>query len=141
MLAMRRIIGFYTSAQFTRFLVVGGIALLVHWLSRLAFNIVMSYGWAIVLAYVVGMAVGFVLNKIYVFPCSVRSTQTEMIFFFFVNIAAFPLVWVLAYVMGEWFLIRYMPRDIALAIAHGVAITLPVFMNYALHKLVTFRGA
>jgi len=32
-------------------------------------------------------------------------------------------------------------REAALAVAHGFAITLPVFANYALHKMVTFRGA
>jgi hypothetical protein len=28
---------------------------------------------------------------------------------------------------------------LALALAHGFAITLPVFVNFAFHKLLTFR--
>jgi putative flippase GtrA len=138
---LRRVVDFYWSEQFARFLGVGGVALVCHWLSRFAFNIVVSYAWAIVLAYLVGMIVAFVLNKIYVFPYSKRSLRFEVFFFFLVNIAAFPLVWAVAYVLGEKILAAYVERAVALALAHGFAITLPVFVNYALHKLVTFRGA
>ena len=141
MLALRRVASFYASAQFVRFLAVGGVALACHWLSRFAFNWFVDYAWAIVLAYLVGIIVAFALNKIYVFPYSQRPLNFEMSVFFLVNIAAFPVVWAVAYVLGEWIFLRYMHRELALALAHGFAITLPVFVNYALHKLVTFRGA
>jgi putative flippase GtrA len=137
----RRVVSFYWSAQFARFLAVGGVALVCHWLSRFVFNWFVGYGLAIVLAYLVGIFVAFVLNKIYVFPFSARPLNFEMSFFFLVNIAAFPVVWVVAYVLGEWVLIRYLRPQLALALAHGFAITLPVFANYALHKLITFREA
>lgn len=139
--ALGRIVGLYASAQFMRFLAVGGVALILHWLSRFAFNMVVGYGSAIVLAYLVGMAVAFVLNKIFVFPYSDRPVGAEAFLFFLVNIAAFPFVWLVAYVLGEKVLAELMPRDIALAVAHGFAITLPVFVNFILHKFVTFRGA
>ena len=138
---LRRLAAFYWSGQFARFLAVGGVALVCHWLSRFAFNVFVSYAWAIVLAYLVGILVAFTLNKIYVFPYSQRSLNFEISFFFLVNIAAFPVVWAVAYMLGEWILVDYLPRQVALALAHGFAITLPVFVNYALHKLVTFRGA
>src|SRR5262245_20408808 len=131
---LHRLAAFYWSGQFARFLAVGGVALVCHWISRFAFNAVVSYGWAIVLAYLVGILVAFVLNKIYVFPYSQRSLNFEMSFFFLVNVAAFPVVWIVAYALGEWLLVDYLPRQVALALAHGFAITLPVFVNYALHK-------
>jgi hypothetical protein len=34
-----------------------------------------------------------------------------------------------------------LPQQPAFAIGHGVAITLPTFANFALYKLITFRGA
>jgi putative flippase GtrA len=139
--ALRSVVALYWSEQFARFLAVGAVALLCHWLSRFAFNLFVSYAWAIAWAYLVGMIVAFVLNKIYVFPYSKRSLDFEMFFFFLVNIAAFPPVWAVAYVLGEWILAGHIERPLALAIAHGFAITLPVFANYALHKFVTFRGA
>jgi len=141
MIAARRIIALYFSQQFARFLVVGGIAVVLHWLSRFAFNAFMSYGWAIVLAYLVGILVAFVLNRAYVFPYSERSVEAEMFFFFLINIGAFPFVWVAAYVLGEWLFPAYMSQQAALALGHGIAILLPVFVNFALHKFITFQGA
>jgi putative flippase GtrA len=138
---LRRLVLFYISAQFARFLAVGGTALVIHWLSRFAFNRVFDYGWSIVLAYGLSMSVAFILNKIYVFRHSTRSYRFEVTAFFLVNIAAFPFVWAIAYVLGEWALPRYLEPELSRALAHGFAITLPVFVNYALHKLVTFRGA
>jgi putative flippase GtrA len=139
--AVRRLVSLYVSVQFARFIAVGGAALLIHWLSRFAFNEILDYGWAIVLAYGLSMSVAFILNKIYVFPSSRRSYAFEVTAFFSVNIAAFPFVWVAAYVLGEWVLARHLQPEISRAIAHGVAITLPVLVNFALHKLITFRGA
>lgn len=138
---MQRLFSIYVSGQFIRFLVVGGIALLLHWLSRFVFNWFVGYGWAIVLAYFVGILVAFVLNKLYVFPYSKRSLSFEMSFFFLVNIAAFPFVWIVAYVLGEWIFTSWLSRPSALALGHGIAIVLPVFANFALHKLITFRAA
>jgi putative flippase GtrA len=140
-LILPRVISFYWSGQFAGFLLVGGIALLCHWLSRFAFSWFVGYGWAIILAYLVGMIVAFALNKIYVFRYSQQSLNFEIFVFFLVNIAAFPFVWITAYALGEWVLAGSLPRELALALAHGFAITLPVFVNFAVHKLVTFRGA
>jgi putative flippase GtrA len=131
----------YVSEQFGRFLVVGGVALLLHWLSRFVFSWFVSYGWAIVLAYSVGILVGFVLNKIYVFPYSERSLNFEMFFFVFVNVAVFPVVWIVAYALGEWVLPNWMRPELALALGHGIAIVVPVFVNFALHKFITFRSS
>jgi putative flippase GtrA len=138
---LRPIVSVYFSQQFARFLLVGGVALVLHWLSRFAFNLFMSYGWAIVFAYLVGIAVAFALNKIYVFPYSRRSLDVEMFFFLLINVGAFPFVWLAAYVFGEWLLAAWLPRQWALATGHGAAILLPVFVNFALHKFITFRGA
>jgi putative flippase GtrA len=130
----------YFSAQFARFLLIGGIALVLHWSSRFIFNWFVGYGWAVAIAYLVGIAAGFVLNKIYVFPYSGRSLDYEMFFFVVVNVGAFPFVWATAYVLGEWTLSNWMRPDLALALGHAIAITMPVFVNFALHKFVTFRG-
>lgn len=141
MMEIRRVTSLYLSEQFGRFLISGGLALALHWLSRFVLNWYISFGWAIVLAYAIGMLAAFVLNKIFVFPRSDRSLNFELFFFFLVNIAAFPFVWTVAFVLGEWLFIRWMPQQTALAAAHGIAITFPVFVNFALHKFITFREA
>ena len=141
MSALRRTLALYTSAQFVRFVLVGGVALIFHWLSRFVFNAFVGYAWAIALAYIVGIATGFVLNKIYVFPYSERPLDFEISVFVLVNLIAFPFVWAMAYGLGEWVLQPWLRRDVALAVGHGIAIVMPVFANFALHKFITFRGA
>jgi putative flippase GtrA len=140
MMSVQRVVSLYASRQFGRFLLAGGIATLLHWLSRFLFNLFMSYGAAIVAAYAVGMAVAFVLNKRYVFPYSRRPLATEMSFFVLFNVAAFPFVWVVAYVLGELVFPGFLPRQIALALGHGCGVVLPVLVNFVLHKSITFRG-
>ena len=140
MMLVQRVIGLYVSPQFGRFLLAGGFAALLHWLSRFAFNLFMSYNLAIVAAYAVGMAVAFVLNKRYVFPYSRRPLAAEMSFFVLFNGAAFPVVWITAYVLGERIFPGVLPRQPALALAHACAVALPVLVNFVLHKSITFRG-
>jgi putative flippase GtrA len=141
MTAIQRVIALYSSRQFGRFVIAGGVAALLHWLSRFAFNLFMSYALAIVAAYAVGMAVAFALNKQYVFPYSRRPLAAEMSFFVLFNAAAFPFVWVAAYVLGELVFAQFLPRQLALALGHGCGVALPVFVNFVLHKSITFRGA
>ncbi|HEX5213405.1 MAG TPA: GtrA family protein [Pseudolabrys sp.] len=140
-MTLRQIASLYLSGQFGRFLIAGGVALLLNWLCRFVFNWFVDFGWAVVLAYAVGIAVAFVLNKIFVFPYSERSLNFELFLFFLVNIAAFPYVWSIAYVLGEWVLVHWMPKQVAFAFGHAIAIATPVFVNFFLHKFVTFRGA
>ena len=141
MTSLRRLLALYWSEQFGRFVIAGGVALVLHWLSRFAFNWYVGYSAAIVLAYLVGILVAFVLNKIFVFSYSDRPLKSELFFFFAINIAAFPFVWGGAFVLGVWVLPLFMAKEFALAVGHGIAITLPVFVNFVLHKFITFRGA
>jgi putative flippase GtrA len=140
MMLVQRVIGLYASRQFAWFLLAGGIAALANWLSRFIFNLFMSYAAAIVAAYALGMAVAFVLNKRYVFPYSRRTLAAEMSFFVLFNLAAFPAVWAIAYVLGERILPGVLPRQLALALGHGCAVAVPALVNFVLHKSITFRG-
>lgn len=139
-MSVGRVISLYASRQFGRFVVAGGIAALLHWLSRFLFNLFMSYALAILAAYAVGMTIAFVLNKRYVFPYSRRPVAAEVSFFVLFNVAAFPFVWVAAYVLGEQVFPGFMPRQLALALGHGCAVALPVLVTFVLHKSITFRG-
>jgi putative flippase GtrA len=139
-MSLQRVLSLYFSRQFGRFLLAGGIAALANWLSRFIFNLFMTYAEAIVAAYALGMAVAFVLNKHYVFPYSRRPVAAEMSFFALFNLAAFPIVWVIAYLLGERLLPGLLPRQLALALGHGCAVAVPALINFVLHKLITFRG-
>jgi putative flippase GtrA len=137
---IKRVLSLYLSRQFGGFLLAGSLAAIVNWVSRFGFNLVMSYAAAIVAAYALGMAVAFVLNKRYVFPYSRRPLASEMSFFVLFNLMAFPVVWVVAYVLGERLLPGLLPRQLALALGHGCAVAVPALINFVLHKAITFRG-
>jgi len=112
----------------------------VNWLSRFVFNLFMSYALAIVAVYALGMAAAFVLNKRYVFPYSQGTVVAEISFFVLLNVVAFPVVWVTAYVLGERLLPGLLPSQLALAIGHACGVALPALLNFVLHKMITFRG-
>jgi putative flippase GtrA len=141
MTALRQVASLYLSEQFGRFLIAGGVALLANWLSRFVFGWYVGFGWSIVLAYLVGIVVAFTLNKIFVFPHGDRSLNSELFLFFLINIGAFPVVWIAAYILGDWIFVRWIPERLALALGHGIAITFPALINFVLHKFVTFREA
>lgn len=63
------------------FLLTGGFAAAVNWSSRILCNIWMFFSAAIVVAYITGMIVAYVLAKIFVFKDSTQSTHRSIFFF------------------------------------------------------------
>ena len=127
------------SRQFVLFVAAGGVAALVHWGSRIALNLVVDFRVALVIAYAIGIATAFVLNKWLVFPASGRALAGEIRYFVLFNLAAFPLVWGTAVILAEAVLPGLGMRVFVPEAAHAVAIAVPLVLNFYLHKLVTFR--
>jgi putative flippase GtrA len=125
--------------QFLLFILAGGAAAAIHWSSRIWFNQYVDFRIALVLAYVIGIASAYVLNKRFVFTQSGRDVRSEVRWFVFFNVAAFPLVWWTSVLLAEQAMPRLgilrHPREIA----HAVAISLPLVLNFYLHKFITFR--
>jgi putative flippase GtrA len=131
----------YFSAQFVKFVLAGGVALLMNWIARILFDIWTSYSVAIFAAYAVGMATAFVLFRKYVFPASGQARRREITYFVVVNIVALPIVWIVSKFLGDVVLTKLLQTDEARALGHAIAITLPVFINFLAHKFVTFKEA
>lgn len=129
----------YVNKQFVKFLAVGGVAALLHWLARFVFDVFVEFGVAVILAYAVGIIVAFILNRIFVFPKSIRPMRHEIAIFTIVNIAAFPLVVGISISLGTYLLPHALPRELAKAVGHGAGVLSPVFINFAAHKWITFR--
>ena len=51
------------SGEFARFIIVGGIAALVNFLSRIVFSEWMTFPVAIIVAYLVGMLTAYILSR------------------------------------------------------------------------------
>ncbi len=120
------------------FLAVGMTAALLHWLSRILLSQLMSYAWAVALAYGVGMTIAFLLNRYFVFPTSDKPASKQARDFFFINISFFPVVWIASLLFNQMLITLGVGRY-SEGIAHALAISLPLMATFLLYKLFAFK--
>ena len=129
----------FLSRQFILFLVTGGTAALVNFVSRIAFNQSVSFSASIFLAYLTGMITAFVMARWLVFQQSQQSLGRSVWLFVAVNVFAALQTWLISmglaiYVLPQLGVTRWVAE-----IAHAVGVTVPVFTSYLGHKHFTFR--
>lgn len=121
------------------FLLAGGFAACVNFGSRFIYSEVLSFGNAVLLAYITGMLTAFVLNKHFVFKESQHSISKEFVYFTLVNIIAgiqtYAISVGLAHYLFPLLNFVFQPE----AIAHAIGVTFPVFTSYIGHKYLSFR--
>lgn len=127
------------SAQFLRFLAAGGVAAAVNYGSRFVFSVWMSYPVAIVLAYLCGMAVAFILMRQYVFHGQGAALAPQMIKFVLVNALALVQTLAVSVLLARWGLPAIGITRHADAIAHLVGVAVPIFTSFLGHRHGTFR--
>lgn len=126
--------------QIVRFLFTGGFAALVNWVLRIFLSLWFPFWLAVVLAYFVGMSVGYTLYKHFVFVDAQKpeSTKRQIGVFLLVNLFSAVVVLGLSVSLSRA-LFLILPLFFAEALAHGVAIGVGAVTNYLGHKLITFR--
>jgi putative flippase GtrA len=134
-----RVIRSFASRQFLVFLMTGGCAAAVNFVSRIGYNQVMPFSAAVVIAYVTGMVVAFVLNKLFVFRESQQATHRALIWFVLVNIVGVAQTWVISMLLLNRVLPVMGVTLYAREIAHGIGIMVPAFSSYLGHKHFSFR--
>ena len=127
--------------QFLRFLVAGGIAALANFGSRIAFSLALPYTIAIVLAYLVGMATAFALNRAFVFTGAANPVAQQAWRFVLVNVAAVAQTLAISLLLARWALPALGVVQHAETIAHAVGVLVPVFTSYLGHRHWSFRSA
>ena len=125
--------------QFIRFLLAGGIAAAANFGSRFVFSQWLPYGVAIVLAYLVGMTVAFVLMRRHVFTDSQSALGPQIVKFAGVNLLAVLQTLLISLVLARWLLPTLGVLEHGEAIAHLVGVVVPVFTSYFGHRLLTFK--
>jgi len=129
----------FINKQFAHFLIVGGIAAMVNFGSRLLFSEVMSYRWAIIAAYIVGMLTAYVLSKFFVFDQSGRKAMHELYYFTLVNLLAVAQVWLISVFLAEYLFPRlgltFYPEEVA----HLIGLSVPIFTSFLGHKYLSFK--
>lgn len=129
------------SAQFLRFVLAGGVAAAANYGSRFLFSAWMPYAAAITCAYLVGMAVAFVLMRQYVFAAAGQPLLPQVVKFALVNALALLQTLVVSLVLARWVLPRLGVHEHVEATAHLVGVIVPVFTSFIGHRSATFRRA
>ena len=83
----------FMSRQFLMFLMTGGTAAVVNFVTRLIYNQWVSFSSAVVLSYITGMITAFVLAKLFVFTTSTQTLSRSAAFFVLVNSLAIIQSW------------------------------------------------
>jgi len=135
---LRKLIAFYWNGVFVKFLAAGGLAAAANFASRIAVQPLVGFKAALVVAFFVGITVAFVLNRTFVFPASGKSLRHEMTWFLIFNLIAFPIIVGGAMLLRDHVFGRFLPEALAEAASHAVSILIPVVVNFAAHRLVTF---
>ena len=135
---MQRMISHFFTRQFLGFLAVGGLAAFLHWVSRILLSNWLSFSWAVIVAYCVGILVAFILNSYFIFPKSSKSKVKQARDFILTNVCFFPVVWASALLLNYGLLalgfVRYTE-----AIAHAIAVGLPMFATFLIYKFFAFK--
>ena len=127
--------------RFALFLFNGGIALSVNLVSRFFLNMVMPFQPAVILAYLIGMAVAFALFRLFVFEPTARSAKSQFTRFALVNLVAIIQVWAISALLADYVFpgtgMNWRPHDVA----HFIGALVPVFSSYLGHKHFSFSDA
>lgn len=131
--------GIGDAKRFGLFLVAGACAAAANYVSRFGFSLWFSFPVAIVCAYLVGMAVAFVLMRHYVFEGGGKALGPQVMKFALVNLLAVTQTLVVSLLLARWLLPALGVTSHVEAIAHAVGVAVPVFTSYIGHKRATFR--
>lgn len=132
-------IGFFAKRQFVVFIVTGGVAALVNFLSRILFNQWLSFSSSVILAYLCGMVTAYVLAKVFVFTESEQKLGQSILYFCLVNAVAVLQTWLLSMLFAYYLLPFLGVTRFVHEIAHIVGIIFPVFTSYYGHKRFSFK--
>ena len=126
------------NSEFSRFILTGGFAAGVNFLSRIALSQFMTFRFAVFIAYLIGMVTAFTLSKIFVFQNSGQSAANEFLKFTIVNVFAVIQVWLISVGLAEYGFpavnFIFYPEEVA----HLIGISVPVVTSYYGHKYFSF---
>ncbi|MEH6410686.1 MAG: GtrA family protein [Hyphomonas sp.] len=124
-----------------RYIAAGGFAAGVNWLVRFPLSLFMPFGFAVALATVIGMVIGFFTYKHFVFDRTDRAIWLQVRDFIGVNIVGAAATVIVAVAIRD---IPQWPADWMIIIdptAHATGIALAAFVNYFGHRYITFSRA
>lgn len=125
--------------QSVRFLLAGGFAALVNWLVRFPLSVFLPFPAAVALATVIGMTVGFVTYRHFVFPGSNRALAHQLRDFVLINLFSMGVVTAVAVLFADSIFPRMGMAWHAEAMAHAIGIAVGAVTNFYGHRIFSFR--
>jgi putative flippase GtrA len=128
------------TAQFVRFLAVGGFAATLNFVSRIILSRWLPFAAAVVLAYLIGLVTAFLLNRRYVFTEATNRLHHQMFWFVAVNAIALAQTLLVSLIF-----LRYVLPALGIAwhaeeIAHAVGVVTPIATSFLGHKHFSFSA-
>jgi|SRR5580765_8599585 putative flippase GtrA len=124
--------------RFFRFIVVGGIAAAVNFGSRIVLSRWLHYAPAIVVAYLAGLFIAFLLNRRFVFAEATNRLHHQMFWFIVVNVFALAQTLIVSLLFARYVLPYVGITQHNEEIAHAFGIVVPIFSSYIGHKRLSF---
>jgi putative flippase GtrA len=122
-----------------KFLLASGAAAVLNFCARIAFSVFVPYTVAIVLAFGLGMATAFVLNRQFVFSGSTNRLHQQVLWFVAVNLLALVQTLLVSLLLARIVLPKLGVTWHSEEIAHAFGIAVPIFTSYIGHQRLTFR--
>lgn len=126
-------------AQFVRYVAAGGFAAAANYGSRFVFSTWFPFETAVVLAFFVGLTMGFVLMRQFVFEGAGKPVAPQAAKYVLVNLVALVLTVSVSSLMARWLLPALGVGRHVEAIAHAFGVAVPVLTSYFGHRWATFR--
>lgn len=123
--------------QFALFLLVGAVAAAANISARWLLSFIMPFEAAIVVAFAVGVAIAFFLNRVIVFQTRARAGQ-QFRRFVAVNLLALGQVWLVSVGLARWALPLIHFTWHAETVSHVVGVASPAVTSYFAHKHFSF---
>jgi putative flippase GtrA len=129
------------SAQFVRFLMVGGFAATLNFGSRIVLSHWLPFAAAVVLAYLIGLITAFLLNRRFVFTEATNRLHHQMFWFVVVNALALAQTLLVSLMFLRYVLPAFGITWHAEEIAHAFGVVTPIVTSFLGHKHLSFRAA
>ncbi len=124
--------------EFVAFVIAGGVAAGVNWLSRIGLSVFTSLEIAVVIAYLIGMTTAYLLNRMLVFDRSGRRISQEYARFALVNVVALAQVFIVTIGLSRFAFpaagFDWHPHEVA----HAAGVVSPILTSYLGHRHFTF---
>lgn len=140
---MRRALHRKMNSEVARFLIAGGSAAAINWVSRILLSLALPFEAALIVAYAIGMTVGFWLYRRFVFRgAQLGSVRSQLPVFLAVNMVGMGVVLAVSAGLVAAFggVVPGLPLPVAEALGHGVGIAVGAVANYLGHRLLTFSS-